>query len=470
MVGGKLRQGMIYVGMAVLFLVLAWMFLSIGLAPLGATRVFRLGIDLVFLLASLTGYILLSTDRREEDHVITRIKELFLILYMVFSFSMVSTFSSGSPRFGSLSFVSLSLSFLGAVVLNWYFFRYIVSSMNLESKAIRICLYLSDATSSVFSVFLVLNLITRYFFQMDDAGYLVHHIGYYSMFSIPAALYYVVSIFAVYRMDMEKKKKYLAILYFLFPAGGLLVGTVYHSVTVPCACGLLVFLLMYTSLSNRRGEDVIVTEEKLVETVQKEKDTEQKILLSQIQPHFIFNTLSVIAALTKKSPELASQVTKDFAAYLNDNLNVISDNPVVPFSQELAHVEKYVNIQKVRFGEELTVLYDIGPREFPVPSLSIQPLVEYAIIHGIIRGKQEAGTVKVSTREDSENYLIVIEDDGIGFDPDKVEHNDGRVHVGFANSRERIQSLVHGRLEVSSVLGQGTVMTICIPKKEVPNG
>ncbi|MBQ0071708.1 MAG: histidine kinase [Spirochaetales bacterium] len=456
--------------MAALFFVLVWMFVSVGLSPLGATRVFRLGIDLVFMLASLSGYILLSTDWREEDHVFTRFKNLFLILYLVFSFSMVSTFSNGSPRFGSLSFVSLSLSFLGAVFLNWYFFRYIVSSLKLETKVIRLCLYLSDITSSVFFVFLVLNLITRYFFQMDDSGYLVRHIEYYSMFSIPAALYYVVGILVVYRMDMEKKKKYLTILYFLFPAAGLLVGTVYHSVTVPCACGLLVFLLMYTGLSNRRGEDVIVTEEKLVETEQKEKDTEQKILLSQIQPHFIFNTLSVIAALTKKSPELASQVTKDFAAYLDDNLNVISDNPVVLFSKELAHVEKYVNIQKVRFGEDLTVLYDIGPREFPVPSLSIQPLVENAIIHGIIRGKQEAGTVKLSTREDNENYLIVIEDDGIGFDPDKVEHNDGRVHVGLANSRERIQNLVHGRLEVSSVLGQGTVITIYISKTEVLNG
>lgn len=188
---------------------------------------------------------------------------------------------------------------------------------------------------------------------------------------------------------------------------------------------------------------------------------QQDIMLSQIQPHFLYNSLTAIAQLCEKEPKEAKKVTVAFADYLRTNMNALKTKEPVPFVQELEHVQNYLQIEQMRFGEQLEVIFDIETVEFCVPVLTVQPIVENAIKHGIHRN----GTVVIRTTEEKEWYKITVEDDGVGFDPDHIVTEDGRQHVGIQNVRHRIENMCQGSLMYISKPGEGTMAIIRIPKK-----
>lgn len=187
-----------------------------------------------------------------------------------------------------------------------------------------------------------------------------------------------------------------------------------------------------------------------------------KIMVSQIQPHFLFNTIATFRALCKRDPDKAADVAEKFGQYLRQNLDSLDAEGLIPFQQELEHTRIYADIEMVRF-ENVRVEYDIRDDAFSLPPLTVQPMVENAIRHGVrIR---EAGVVRVSTRLTDTGHEIVIRDNGIGFDPDMIGTLSGS-HIGIANVRERIEKLCGGTLTIESKPDEGTTVTICIPAKE----
>lgn len=205
-------------------------------------------------------------------------------------------------------------------------------------------------------------------------------------------------------------------------------------------------------------------EKKLITQQSELLEARTAVMLSQIQPHFLYNTLNSIAELCREDSEKARSATIDFAEYLRVNLKAIQQKKVVPFQEELRHVQRYLNLEKMRFEEDLNVVYDIRATEFSLPQLSVQPLVENAVKHGV--GEQEeGGTVAVRSWEEAECWCLCIEDDGVGFDAESVQ-NDGKVHIGIDNSRMRLQTLCGGTLEITSQPGRGTTALIRIPKEE----
>ncbi len=184
-----------------------------------------------------------------------------------------------------------------------------------------------------------------------------------------------------------------------------------------------------------------------------------QIALSQIKPHFIYNTLNAIQDIDGM-PEEAQNAIVDFSRYLRENLDFLTSSSMIPFTKELEHVNKYVNLEKLRFQDKINVEFDIQASDFLIPSLSLQMIVENAIKHGITK-KYEGGTVKVSSYEKDDKYFIVVEDDGVGFDVNKVI---GENHFGFKNSRERLRHFVNGSIVVESEENKGTKVTVIIPK------
>ena len=189
-----------------------------------------------------------------------------------------------------------------------------------------------------------------------------------------------------------------------------------------------------------------------------------QIVLSQIQPHFLYNALSAISVLCRRDPETAKNAVDNLADYLRANLDSLRFEKLISFKKELEHVNAYLFIEKLRFGEDLQIACDIPCEDFMIPSLTLQPLVENAIRHGIC-GKEDGGTITICTQKTDTEYLVIVMDDGVGFDPDKVK-KDGRSHVGLENVRERLQLIGGGSLTISSVPGVGTKAVIHIPRKE----
>lgn len=189
------------------------------------------------------------------------------------------------------------------------------------------------------------------------------------------------------------------------------------------------------------------------------------ITMSQIQPHFLYNALGSISALCDIDPVRARDATDHFAGYLRMNLESMRQLSPIPFQAELNHIETYLWLEKMRFGDKLQVEYDIQAREFRLPALSVQPIVENAVKHGVC-AREDGGRVLLRTMETTEAYLILVLDDGIGFIPqDFSDSSDGKLHIGIRNVRSRLESMVGGTLEIQSVPGAGTTAIIRIPKK-----
>ena len=187
------------------------------------------------------------------------------------------------------------------------------------------------------------------------------------------------------------------------------------------------------------------------------------IMVSQIQPHFLYNSLSSIAMMCSIDPETAQEATVTFADYLRGNMDSLKQKTPVPFSKELEHLKKYLYIEKLRFGKKLNIVYDIRTEDFVLPQLSIQPLAENAVKHGISK-KRGGGTLTIATRETADSYQVIVSDDGKGFDVNEVK-DDGRSHIGMENVKRRLHDMCGGEVKIESVIGEGTVATVTLPKK-----
>ncbi len=199
------------------------------------------------------------------------------------------------------------------------------------------------------------------------------------------------------------------------------------------------------------------------------RESNMRLMMSQIRPHFIYNTLNAIYVLCGKEPERARKAIYDFSKYLRGNFEQMDRTEPVPFREELQHVRFYVSIEQLRFPDALNVEYDIQEEDFSIPALTLQPLVENAVRHGI-RATNRTGMIRISSFLENGEVCVAVEDDGEGFDVAEWEKNirenggedeSGRRHVGLANVRERIRKY-GGDLIIESKKGVGTQMILCI--------
>lgn len=223
----------------------------------------------------------------------------------------------------------------------------------------------------------------------------------------------------------------------------------------------IIIQLLNLIIASKKAYEEQLNYEKVQSELLKSRVT---IMISQIQPHFLYNSLTSIAQLCEKDPKRAKTATIDFANYLRGNMNSIKDEKPVPFETELNHLKTYLSLEKMRFGDDLNIEYDIEVTDFTIPSLTVQPLVENAVKHGVGM-KEDGGTVTISTREYDDRYEVVVSDDGVGFDTTKPNPDTSRTHLGIENIKERISTMCNGDVNIESEVGKGTVSTIKIYKE-----
>ncbi|MBR5970664.1 MAG: histidine kinase [Lachnospiraceae bacterium] len=196
---------------------------------------------------------------------------------------------------------------------------------------------------------------------------------------------------------------------------------------------------------------------------------ELHLLASQIRPHFIRNALNAICNLVDEDPQATIQAIYDFSGYLRMNYEALEKSAPVPFTEELEHAKFYLSIEKLRFRDELQMEIDTPVTDFFLPALTVQPMVENAVRHGL-RAKEGGGTLRLSTRETDRAYEVVIQDDGVGFQNRQAEEDGvrppGGGHYGLVNVEARLKRMVSGSISIDSVSGEGTSVIIRIPKKE----
>ena len=189
-------------------------------------------------------------------------------------------------------------------------------------------------------------------------------------------------------------------------------------------------------------------------------ESRMSTMMSQIRPHFIYNTLGSIEQLCNIDPPKAGELVHNFAKYLRGNFGELDNPKPILMSQEMEHVRYYISIESVRFPD-MTFSFEMNSDDFHIPALTIQPIVENAIKHGLMK-LPKGGTIRVVSYETDTHYCVTVEDDGAGFDTDVLL--DERKHVGIRNIRGRLKSMVNGTLEIESTEGIGTKVLITIPK------
>ena len=193
------------------------------------------------------------------------------------------------------------------------------------------------------------------------------------------------------------------------------------------------------------------------------KENRISIMLSQIRPHFIYNTLGTIERLCLKNPQMAFELVRNFSLYLRGNFRELDSVAPIRFSDEMEHVRYYVNIERVRFPD-MTIEYQLEVSDFFIPAISVQPLVENAIKHGLMP-LETGGKVVIRSYKTDTHYCVEVVDNGAGFDT-SIEL-DKKEHVGLNNIRERLRAIVGGDLVVESEIGVGTKAIILIPREEI---
>lgn len=197
-------------------------------------------------------------------------------------------------------------------------------------------------------------------------------------------------------------------------------------------------------------------------------ETEMNYLYAQVTPHFVYNTLNTIIALSYTNVENTREALYCLATYFRAKLNVHYHNSRVSLEEEIELAKAYLYIEKMRFGERLTVRYDIDESiRLMIPALSLQPLIENAVVHGISK-KKEGGIVELSVKRDGQFVRIKISDNGMGMSEEKLQHllSGKGSRIGFTNPWKKLDLLKNVSMNLHSEEGQGTTIIILFPKEE----
>lgn len=207
---------------------------------------------------------------------------------------------------------------------------------------------------------------------------------------------------------------------------------------------------------------------KMKETIQEKLHVEMALIQAQIKPHFLFNTLNTIASLSEIDPDKMRDVMMEFGHYLRSSFDLRNLDKRVSFATEWALVKSYLYIEQARFGDRMQVHLDIpDSTPFMLPPLTIQPLVENALRHGILK-RFEGGVIAIRVKEEANAYIIHVHDNGEGFPAEKLEpilSGSYRQGIGMVNVHRRLKHAYGQGLRIESVPGQGTTVSFSVPKE-----
>lgn len=353
------------------------------------------------------------------------------------------------------------LSLLGATASTFFYSCYVIASLEGENegfaRAIKIILLL---LSSIMSILLISSIWTNYIFGANEVGQPIKGEGYF-LFGVYCLIGFAINIvYLLYKASKGERRGLLVFgLYLVIPILGASLAFFIPSFAIFEICMLFLMFLVLFRAQMQYVNRIVMQQKKIAEQEIELARMRESVLLSQVKPHFIYNALTAMKVIEGNPPETVKAID-DFATYLRSHLST-DDRPTIPFVEELEHVKTYLSIEQLRFGDELKVEFDIQDKDFFVPSLAVQMLVENAVKHGI-SVKRGGGHVKISSFNEEEFYIVTVEDDGVGFDTG-LDYSSG--HVGLKNVEARLALYLHGSLSIGSVLGQGSKATIKIPSK-----
>lgn len=324
-------------------------------------------------------------------------------------------------------------------------------------KPMRSGLFLSvSLLLLVYYWMLVSTFFAPYFYSVDAKG--VYTRGpLYALLLVPPVLIMLMNLSGLLmrrkRLSGKQFRAFLAII--LFPLISMVIQMFFYGI-LTTALGVMIgsLALFLYILSDQQDRFIQVTEENA--------NRQFAIRILQMRPHFIYNAMTSIYYIVEEDPVRARSVIRDFSIYLRRVFGSVTSRVPVSFSEELEHTRAYLSVESARFSDQLRVSYDIRHTDFFLPPLTLQPIVENAIKHGMdpevellsvmIRTRHADGVSEITVENDGENY-------GVPFD------EEGEKGVGLGSTVERLKRMCGGDMEIAQREGGGTIVTIRIPDR-----
>ena len=361
--------------------------------------------------------------------------------------------AEGHLALARLSVIGNTASFCVCYAVIFFFILYMRENLLQRTRAVRVLVALFGILCVASMILVSVNAYLGISYEIDAHGHYVYAQSLFAVishFAFPMLALLTTVLIVLLAKRGAPMTRICYLIYIFFPILGYLLDYVIHGISLTYVGMVVSTLIIYTQIYLQKR--TVIAEQK------------NALLMSQINPHFTYNTLSAIASLCDIDPKQAKALTMDFSSFLRNNLENLSSTEPITFEQELRHIECYLKIERARFGDKLRVEYHIQTDNFYLPALTVQPLVENAVRHGVTK-KSGGGTVTVVAYQTKHAYTVEVRDNGVGFSPDELP-KDGRLHVGLENVRERLHARCGGRLTVQSEKGVGTCVTIEIPKKK----
>lgn len=417
-----------------------------------------IGLEIFCLLTLSLIFISFLTQSRKNK------KDSFIMYFMIpdamiyIASNLVDLLFTGNPDFNTFSSLMNIFSYLTGYLLIHFFLVYFLELAD-NKKLTKFLQPFSSILILICLVPIVISHFTGFIFIFKE-GHIIHGPFYLWGFAYVVITYSEMLFIAFTQKRMTVSERVILIMTIVIHVLAGLSQYFFPDLKVTFSSSCLVVVMLYMMIYSRRGRDLTDVKEELTQT-------QIRLMLSKIRPHFLFNSLTAISELCKENPELAKQSIDDFAKYLRTNMDSLGNDKIVDFPVELQHTKTYLNLEKLRYEEKLNIEFDITSKDFQIPSLTLQPIVENAIKHGISK-KDEGGTVLIKTDENQNYYIITVQDDGPGFNQKEFDlklRDSERSHIGLNNVKERLAKMCDGKLTISGEIGKGTTVNIFIPKK-----
>ena len=386
-------------------------------------------------------------------------KKFFLVFFTLVFFYVLSNFIflvfdyNSDPKYTSLSKLFLFFeSFFSSLLIPAL--TYYLLSITKDYKEIDFGFRIICLLEAAYTILLIITQFTKFIYYFDKNG--VYHRGpFYPVLLVPVILSMTATLIMLIRRKkvLTRRKFYSFLLFIIIPIISTIIQMFFFGILLIVIGTIVASLIMFYS---------ILIEQIRAYVHQKELNDiyQTDVLLLQMRPHFIYNSLSSIYYLCELDPKKAQTVVRDFSIYLKKNFSALSKHELISINEEMEHTRAYLAIEKARYEKLLFVEYDIQNTDFYLPPLTLQPIVENAVKHGVDPDFPSLH-IWVKTMKDGDSNLIIVENTGPDFTP--VSKDDKQVHVGTTNVKKRLELMCGGTLKIAPRDGGGTVVTIQVP-------
>ena len=329
--------------------------------------------------------------------------------------------------------------------------RFLLRCAGVDWRRSRI-LYSVLLAWALYVVLLIMTQFTTVIYYYTEDG--VYHRGpWYPLLLVFPVVSMLLNLAALIthwnRLSANEHAAFLA--YLILPTAGMVIQMTHFGLYTILFGTELAGLMMFFFILREQVEEH-------ARRAEESAQQQMSIMMLQMRPHFICNTLTSIYYLCGTDAKKAQQVVGRFTDYLQRNFRTVTKMEPVPFAEELEHTQAYLEVEKARFEDQLSVSFDLPVTGFALPALTLQPIVENAVKYGVLPDR-EALSILVRTARTETVVTLTVEDTGPGYAPTE----DDEPHIALRNIRKRLAMICGGTLEILPRVGGGTVARVFVP-------